>query len=137
MRRRPSVRTLPRAVFPTPVRAALEAPDHASASATSVRATGKGLSAQGYGLRPLILEVDAFLPRARVRLLEGHPEVSFAEMGGAPLAHGKHSATGVIERGRLLRDAGLVIPDDAMAGFGASGLDDVYDAAAMALLAMT
>jgi predicted RNase H-like nuclease len=57
-------------------------------------------------------------------------------MSGAPLAHGKHSAGGCVERGRLLAGAGLVIPDDVMAGFGASGLDDVYDAAAMTRQAM-
>jgi predicted RNase H-like nuclease len=65
-------------VFPTPVHAALLADDHAAASAASVRATGKGLSTQGHGLRYRILTLDAFLPRARVRLLEGHPEVTFA-----------------------------------------------------------
>jgi predicted RNase H-like nuclease len=63
---------------------------------------------------------------------EDAPEALFAAMSGAPLAHGKHSAAGVVERRRLLAGAGLVTPDDAMPGFGASGLGDVHDATAMA-----
>ncbi len=119
-------------VFSTPIRAALLMPDHAAASAESVRATGHGVSTQGYALRGRILEVDAFLPRARARVLEGHPEVSFAALAGAPLAHGKKSAAGSVERRRLLAGAGIEVPDDALASLTASGLDDVYDAAAMA-----
>ena len=68
--------------------------DHASATAASVRATGGGISTQSYALRTRILDVDGWVRRSRVRMLEGHPEVSFAAMGGAPLAHSKHSAAG-------------------------------------------
>jgi len=119
-------------VFFTPIRAAIESPDHASATAASVRATGGGISTQAYALRTRILDVDGWVPRSRVRMLEGHPEVSFAAMGGAPLAHSKHSAAGLADRGDLLASVGLVLPRDAYAGFGTASLDDVYDAAAMA-----
>jgi predicted RNase H-like nuclease len=115
-----------------PIWAALLMPDHAAASAASVRATGHGVSTQGYALRGRIRPLDVFLPRARTRMLEGHPEVSFAALAGAPLAHGKKSAAGLVERRRLLAAAGIEVPDDALAGLTNSGLDDVYDAAAMA-----
>jgi predicted RNase H-like nuclease len=104
-------------VFATPNRAALPEPDRASADAASRSVGGQGVSAQAFAIRDRILEVNGHLPRARARLLEGHPEVSFREMarlhpltaGGAPvggdagandapLAHGKASAAGLMLR---------------------------------------
>ena len=86
--------------------------------------------------------MNGHLPRARARLLEGHPEVSFREMArsagdGAgvddrPLAHGKASAAGLMLRADLLAAAGIAIPRSAHDALGTAALDDVYDAAAMA-----
>ena len=64
-------------VFTTPVRAALEAPTHAVATALSVELTGAGISQQAYALRSKILEVERWLPRAPAPVWEVHPEVSF------------------------------------------------------------
>jgi len=104
----------------------------ATATALSVRFIGQGISTQAYALRGRILEVDAFSPRACTRVIEGHPEVSFAALADAPLSHSKKSAAGFVERRRMLASAEIVIPDDALAGLAASGLDDVLDAAALA-----
>ncbi len=113
-------------VFATPNRAALAEPDRASADAASRSVGGQGVSAQAFAIRDRILEVNGHLPRARARLLEGHPEVSFREMArlhgvhapqgasagdgaGAddrPLAHGKASAAGLMLRADLLAAAG-------------------------------
>ena len=96
--------------------------------------------------------MNGHLPRARARILEGHPEVSFPEMarlhgvptpqgasagdgpGGddRPLAHGKASAAGLMLRADLLTAAGIAIPRSAHDALGTAALDDVYDAAAMA-----
>lgn len=129
-------------VFSTPNRAALAAPDRASADAASRSVGGQGVSAQAFAIRDRILEVNGHLPRARARLLEGHPEVSFREMArpagddagtnGGPLPHGKASAAGLMLRADLLAAAGIAIPRSAHDALGTAALDDVYDAAAMA-----
>ena len=121
-------------VFPTPVRAALSATTRAEASRLHRAADGRGLSAQAYGILPRIRDVDALLradPDAAARVVEVHPEVSFAGMnGGAGLAHAKKTAEGRAERLTLLapffgdapEHAGCGIPRSALA------LDDVLDA---------
>jgi hypothetical protein len=121
-------------------RAALAEPDRASADAASRSVGGQGVSAQAFAIRDRILDVNGHLPRARARILEGHPEVSFREMarlhpldadgapvGGdagandAPLAHGKASAAGLTLRADLLAAAGIAIPRSAYRGVGAAG----------------
>jgi predicted RNase H-like nuclease len=46
-------------VFMTPVRAALEAARYAAAVRANREQAGEGISAQAYGLRPKILEVNS------------------------------------------------------------------------------
>ena len=119
-------------VFLTPVRAALHAPTHAEAVEVNRAATGKGVSIQAYGLRAKILEVDAWVPAAPARVVEVHPELSFAELaGGVPLAEPKATWAGAVRRRRLLEDAGIALPDD-LGPVGRAGTDDVLDAAAAA-----
>ena len=140
-------RLLDRRTLTNSARAALAEPDRASADAASRSVGGQGVSAQAFAIFDRILEVNGHLPRARARLLEGHPEVSFREMarlhGGAPagdgagvdrrpLAHGKASAAGLMLRADLLAAAGIAIPRSAHDAVGTAALDDVYDAAAMA-----
>lgn len=117
-------------VFTTPVRAAISAASHAEATAISVRATGKGLSQQAFALSRKILEIDAWARAARCRVIEVHPEVCFATMNGAPLAHAKSTWAGVEERRRLLAQAGIAVPSDLGRAGAMAGVDDVLDAAA-------
>ena len=93
-------------VFPTPPRVALEAESFAEALARARGATGRGISAQSYALRRRILEVEA-VARTDERVVEVHPEVSFAELAGSPLAHSKRTPEGLSERRGHLRRAGL------------------------------
>jgi predicted RNase H-like nuclease len=73
-------------VFPAPSRAHL--------AAASFGDVG-GLSIQAWNLVPKVREVDAaWEPRVR----EVGPEVSFAAMAGAPMAHPKRTAAGRDER---------------------------------------
>ena len=89
-------------VFHTPVRAALEAANHAEATAASLRVTGSGISQQSYALRRKITEVEDWLPSATCPVFEVHPEVSFAVLLGAPASASKKTWAGMRERWRGL-----------------------------------
>ena len=99
-------------VFSTPAHAALGAGTHAEASALSREITGLGISQQAYALGPKILEVDSWLGRTDVRVVEVHPEVSFAVLAGAVLREPKSSWAGFELRRRLLSEAGLILDGD-------------------------
>jgi predicted RNase H-like nuclease len=96
-------------VFTTPVRRVLEAATYAEARGVATELTGKSISAQTYALRRRILEVDDYAQRDD-RVIEVHPEVSFRELARGPL-QSKHKAHGLIERRRLLEEAGLQLPE--------------------------
>lgn len=119
-------------VFMTPVRAALEAGSHAAAVEVNRARAGEGVSAQMYGLRSKILEVDVWARGAGRRVVEVHPEVSFARLAGFPLPDGKRTWAGACGRRRLLADAGIQIADDLGEAGRWAGVDDVLDAGAAA-----
>ena len=96
-------------VFPTPVRAVLEAPTYSDARRVAVQLTGKSVSSQSYALRNRILEVDEHAHRDE-RVIEVHPEVSFSELAHRPLLS-KHRTDGLAERRALLEEAGIEVPD--------------------------
>ena len=128
---RQAVGRLRSSVFLVPVRAALEAPDHATASAINRAHVGEGVSIQAYGLRRKLFEVDAWVRETGRRAVEIHPEVTFAQLAGAPLTAGKHTWAGAEVRRGLLARAGIALADLGPAGLRA-GVDDVLDAAAVA-----
>lgn len=100
-------------VFPAPARAHL--------AAAAFGEVG-GLSIQAWNLVPKVREVDeAWEPRVR----EVGPEVSFAALAGAPMAHPKRTAAGQAER---LAALGL----DAAPRLRGAKPDDVLDALACA-----
>lgn len=119
-------------VFATPVREALHADTYEESKAVSKERTGKMLSRQSYGLRRAILDVDAYVrgdgPRERV--VEVHPELSFAVMAGAPLRTRKKDTDGIVERMGLLTAQGIRLPGDI--DLDRRGVDDVLDATAAA-----
>jgi predicted RNase H-like nuclease len=119
-------------VFMTPVRAALEAGSHAAAVEVNKERTGEGLSAQVYGLHLKIFEVDVWARHAGRRVVEVHPEVSFATLAGSPLPDGKRTWAGAHQRRRLLADAGVHLPDDVGEAGRHAAVDDVLDAGAAA-----
>ena len=124
-------------VFSTPVRAALEAPTYEEGRAANLAATeGRtSVSAQAYALRAKVLQVDAWVrSRPGVRVIEVHPEVSFARMAGAPVLARKKDADGVRARREALAAHGIVAPPWFRgAGFGE---DDLLDACAVAWTAV-
>ncbi|WP_148236669.1 DUF429 domain-containing protein [Intrasporangium calvum] len=117
-------------VFSTPIRAALAASTHAEATAISAKTTGKGLSQQAFGLGKKILEVDQWARTTSQRVIEVHPEVCFASMGGGHLRHPKSTWAGSEERRGLLASAGITVPGDIGIAGEMAGTDDVLDAAA-------
>ena len=129
---RPLVGRRASAVFRTPVRRALEAVDHATAVRVNRELAGEGVSIQAYSLREKILDVDAWVRKRDRRVVEVHPEVSFAAMAGAPLPDGKNTWAGVERRRALLAGAGIILRGELGAAGRAARVDDVLDAAAAA-----
>lgn len=122
-------------VFPAPVRAVLEADDYEDACAISRRASGKALSKQAFNLVPKIAELDRLVePADQDRLVEAHPECSFARLAGSPPAHPKRTGPGRTERRRLLagHDPGLERLMESAAGLPVL---DLIDAAALVVTA--
>jgi predicted RNase H-like nuclease len=119
-------------VFPAPTRAACAAKSHAKASAANRAATGRvGLSVQAFGLVPKILEVDAYVRSPKsFRIVEVHPEVSFAALEPDCVVPSKRSAAGHQAREDALRAAG-VAPPAYVRGQGYTA-DDLLDACAAA-----
>jgi predicted RNase H-like nuclease len=121
-------------LFLLPPRPVLAEPTYARARQRAEELGSQGVSAQAYALRGKIFEVEEVALRDR-RVIEVHPEMSFAAMAEAPLEHGKKTWNGQMARRRLLEQKGLVLPGD----LGAAGevpTDDVLDAAAAAWTAM-
>jgi predicted RNase H-like nuclease len=120
-------------VFPTPVRAVLGARTYTEALAASRAASGVGLSRQAWNLVPKIREVEAVVRQVGSgRLREVHPELAFAALTGAPLAHPKRSPLGQLERRVALASALPTISRDALPRVTGAAHDDVADALALA-----
>ena len=102
-------------------------PDEAAASAHR-ELTGSGMTKQAFALRVKIHEVEAWLPSAKCRVVEVHPEVSFAELAQEPLIHSKSTWAGVELRRSLLEAVGIRLPSDLGSAGARAGVDDVLDA---------
>jgi predicted RNase H-like nuclease len=129
---RAAVGQLWQSVFMTPVRAALQAPDHASAVLVNQELAGKGISSQAFALRPKLRQVEHWVLGTGHRVYEVHPEVCFARLAGAPLVERKSTWAGAVRRRRLLATAGITLPDDLGAAGRVAAVDDVLDAAVAA-----
>lgn len=110
------------AVFPTPPRPVLEAPDYDVARAISVERGWPKPTIMSYGMRHRIIEADA-AAQLDERLFEVHPEVSFRELAGHPL-DSKHTLNGLTQRSDALASAGIQLAGPVN--------DDLLDAAVAA-----
>jgi predicted RNase H-like nuclease len=115
-------------VFTAPTRGAIESIDYATALVANRALTGNGFSKQAYQLTPKIREVDLWFHTAGVRVVEVHPELSFAALNGAPMPTGKKTWDGQQARRRLLEGVGIVIPDELGLAGRMAAPDDVLDA---------
>ena len=129
-------------VFAPPVRKALFAAGYREACDINKACTGKMISKQAWNICPKIRQVDQLLRdefELRERVFESHPEYAFKMLNeGRALPHKKKTAEGKALRFQLLADR---IPgfDVAVEGIRKQfrrkdlGMDDVFDAAALAL----
>jgi predicted RNase H-like nuclease len=121
-------------VFAIPARPVWQQEAYAAANRTCRELTGKGLSAQAWGLRRKLLEAGRFrrsrqAAEAGVRLYEVHPELSFAALaGGVPVTDSKHSPAGLTARRALLARAAITLPPRV----ARAAENDLLDAAAVA-----
>jgi predicted RNase H-like nuclease len=115
-------------VFAIPPRPVWQQPTYAKANQLCRELTGKGLSAQTWGLRGKLLEADAYRGETAAHLYEVHPELAFAALAGAPIAASKHTPAGLATRRKLLGQAGLALP----ARVAGAAENDLLDAAAVA-----
>ncbi|HEX9352526.1 MAG TPA: DUF429 domain-containing protein [Streptosporangiaceae bacterium] len=122
-------------LFITPVREAVQAGEFAAALDASRRLAGEGISRQAFALGAKILDVDRWLrdvPGPPARVVEAHPELSFAQLAGVPLAVRKSTWAGAELRRALLAAAGITLAGDLGLAGEQAGVDDVLDAAAAA-----
>jgi predicted RNase H-like nuclease len=128
---RAAIGPLRSSVFVAPVRSALLASTHTAAVALNRELAGEGVSVQAYGLRTKLLEVERWVADTDYRVVEVHPEVSFAFLAAAPLTTRKSTWAGAQRRRELLAAAGVNLADD-LGPAGGAGVDDVLDAAVAA-----
>jgi predicted RNase H-like nuclease len=112
-------------VFMTPVREALDEVTHTLASAVNRERAGEGISTQAFNLRPKLKEVEKLAFARAYRIVEVHPEVSFARIAGRPLTASKKTVEGRRTRRDLLATVGIAV-DPRLAG---AAVDDVLEAA--------
>jgi predicted RNase H-like nuclease len=117
-------------VFLIPPRRVLEEDDYQRANRLA-RESGKGISKQAHALRKKIFEVEKHA-KDDPRIIEVHPEVSFREMAGKPLASSKKTWDGLIQRLALLRKEGIDLENLLPRSGTPAAPDDVVDAAAAA-----
>jgi predicted RNase H-like nuclease len=118
-------------VFPAPVRPVLAARSYAEACTVSIRASGKSLSRQTFGIVPAIKALDDALgdpPDPRVH--EVHPEVSFRKLDER-VTDPKRSASGHAQRLRALEQV-MDVSDALAASPLRLPLIDALDACAAA-----
>lgn len=92
-------------VFPTPIRPALRATSWEEACDITATVDGRRVPRQTFAILPKIREIDGLLQAnagLHHRLLEVHPELSFAAWAGTPMVHRKKSAAGRQSRQELI-----------------------------------
>ena len=120
-------------VFPAPSRSVFVATSYPDARAILAARGGRSMSAQAFGIVRAVAAVDACLSAADDdRVVECHPEVSFALLAGEPVRAGKRTAAGAAIRRRLL--AGVWPGADQVLALRPAGTpeDDALDALAAA-----
>ncbi len=118
-------------LFRVPPRPVWDEPDFAAANTRCRELTGVGMSRQAWGLGVKLREANDCRGRHSGLLYEVHPEVSFRHLSGSPLPYAKTTWNGQALRRTLLRDHGVVLPDD-LGVAGRAAPDDVLDAAVAA-----
>lgn len=117
-------------VFPAPPADALTAASYAEANAALSALGRPKLSRQAWALIPRMLDAVK-LAAVDDRVYEVHPEASFCQLAGKPLAWSKKSWNGLSLRRGLLAGEGIHLPD-AIPEVDRVSADDLIDAAVVA-----
>lgn len=113
-------------VFPVPPRSLVGLTDYVAANLESKERFGRGIPKQAFAIWPKIREVDAVARRFPSRLVEIHPECSFAEMAGE-IPPSKHSEAGKKFREKVLGEHF----SEVVTTLAGAKPDDVLDAQAV------
>ena len=118
-------------VFAAPVRPVLGCTSYPAARELLAAAGGASMSAQAFGIVAAVRAVDAVIrPDDEDRVVEAHPELAFALMGGGPGLPGKKTTAGIGRRLQLLQ-TWLPNAVEALASSPSqAGVDDALDALA-------
>jgi predicted RNase H-like nuclease len=130
-------------VFPAPWRTLIEALEEdwyadadgfGKAIAVAREIEGSGFSRQAFFIFPKIREANlAMTPALQGRVMESHPEVSFAALnGGTPMSKRKLRLDGRIERRDLLTTVFNEAQLPALKPRAGAAYDDLYDACVLA-----
>ena len=118
-------------VFPAPVRPVLHCTTYAQAREVLAAAGGASMSAQAFGIVAAVRMVDAAVgPNDEVRVVEAHPELAFALMGGGPGLPGKRTTAGIGRRLQLLQTWLPTVVEVLATAPSPAGVDDALDALA-------
>ena len=93
-------------IFPTPCRASVYSDTESKQIENNKVCLGKGLSKQAMAIIPKIREIDTFLCECKEyknKILESHPEVCFARLGGSVVMSRKADEDGIAERIDILK----------------------------------
>jgi predicted RNase H-like nuclease len=116
-------------VFSAPVRPVLAAATYEEACNISRSVWGKGISRQLFGILPKIRVLDQLQsPQLQQKFVEMHPELSFAELAGAPMQFHKSHASGRLERIRALSPAFPDVESASAPRLRGTQPDDILDA---------
>ena len=119
-------------VFSPPCRDAINSKTYEEAKAINLKKTNKSISKQSWFLTKKILETQNFInERSGLDLKEGHPECSFAEYVGTPIAESKKGMIGIFKRLRILTELNFNIPHlvEMVPPSAKIAIDDLFDAA--------
>lgn len=118
-------------VFYAPPRRTLSEADWDVFKQLHKEANGQGLSRQVFDLRKKLVEVDDLMqPVLQKRIREFHPELAWKKLSGNTLSS-KHSAAGILQRFRILKELFSSIEtfaDSALLESSSTGIDDLFDA---------
>jgi len=123
-------------VFAAPVRPVLDCKTYGEARELLASLCGASMSAQAFGFLAAVRDADnAVTPADEKRVIEVHPELVFARLGGDVPAPPKKSAAGVAQRLRLLTSWLPALVEAVAECPRTVPIDDALDAVACAWLA--
>ena len=118
-------------IFSPPCHDALYSTNYDEAKIINLKKTGKSISKQSWFLSKKIMETKNFIKNQNNFVLkEGHPECSFAQYNGKPIAENKKGMHGILKRLEILAKLEFNVPElsQMIPKETKVGIDDLLDA---------